>query len=62
MEQVVVNKEEEITVIPDDDVGAIANEFLTEYLKCKSTFEYFCAKYILIEIPGKDAFLKPYKK
>ena len=61
MEQVAVSHEEEIQVIPDD-VGIIANEFITEYLKCKKTFEYFCQKYILIEIPGKDVFLKPYKK
>ena len=61
MQQVAVSHEEEIQTLPDD-IGTIANEFITEYLKCKATFEYFCSKYILIEIPGKDANLKPYRK
>lgn len=29
-------------------------EYLEEYFKCKSSFEYFCSKYIKIEIPGED--------
>ena len=61
MQQIAVSQEEEIQIIPDD-IGAIANEFVTEYLKCKNKFEYFCKKYILIEIPGKDVFLQPYRK
>lgn len=44
------------------DVEAIADKYLTEYLKCKADFEYFCSRYILIEVPGRDVKLKPYKK
>jgi hypothetical protein len=35
---------------------------LTEFIKCKNSFEYFCVNYVLIEIPGGDAHLHPYKK
>ena len=40
----------------------MADKYITEYLKCKSNFEYCCRKYILIEIPGKDIYLQPYRK
>jgi len=40
----------------------MADEYITEYLKCKADFDYFCRKYIYIEIPGKDVLLQPYKK
>ena len=29
-------------------------EYLEEYFKCKTSFEYFCYKYIKIELPGGD--------
>lgn len=44
------------------DVQGLADKYVTEYLHCKSDFEYFCKTYILIEIPGKDVHLKPYRK
>lgn len=37
-------------------------EKVEEYLKCKDDFNYFCGKYILIELPGGDVHLKPYKR
>jgi len=40
----------------------LADKFITEYLRCRSSFEYFCRHYIWIEVPGKDAHLKPYRK
>jgi len=43
-------------------LGKIADEFVAEFLKCKSSFNYFCRKYVLIELPGKDQLLKPYRK
>ena len=36
--------------------------YLSEFLKCKNDFVYFCSKYIFIELPGGDVHLKPYKK
>ena len=47
-------------ISPTASVGA--NNFVSEYLKCKSDFHYFCGNYIYIEIPGKDILLTPYKK
>ena len=44
------------------ELQKLADKYVTEYLKCKSDFEYFCKNYILIEIPGKDVKLKPYRK
>jgi hypothetical protein len=35
---------------------------LQEYFKCKSSFEYFCRKYIKLELPGGDRSMKPYQK
>jgi len=43
-------------------IKGLADQYITEYLKCKADFEYFCRTYILIEIPGKDVLLVPYKK
>ena len=40
----------------------LANEYLEEYLQCKSSFDYFCTKYIYLELPGKDVLLEPYGK
>ena len=44
------------------DVQGLADEYVTEFLRCKSDFQYFCSKYILIEVPGKDVNLVPYQK
>ncbi len=35
-------------------------EIVQEYLKCKNDFEYFCRKYIYIEVPGGDILFNPY--
>ena len=40
----------------------IAKKYVAEFLQCRASFEYFARKYILIELPGKDVFLSPYKK
>jgi len=40
----------------------LADEYITEFLHCKTDFNYFCGKYILIEIPGKDVHLQAYSK
>ena len=53
---------EEVIVTKDDEIQVIADEYVSEYLKCKNAFEYFCENYILIEVPGQDTLLKPYKK
>lgn len=37
-----------------------AEFYVTEFLKCKKSFEYFCSSYIVIEQPGGDVFLVPY--
>jgi hypothetical protein len=45
-----------------DDIKSLADEYVSEYLKCKTSFDYFCRKYIFIEVPGKDINLIPYQK
>lgn len=35
---------------------------VNEYMKCKSSFKYFCPNYVEIEVPGGDILLKPYKR
>lgn len=45
-----------------ETMQGLADQYVTEYLKCKSDFDYFCRNYILIEVPGKDVHLKPYQK
>jgi len=53
---------ESVSVVKDDNIQDIADEFVTEYLRCKNDFDYFCRNYILIEIPGRDVNLVPYQK
>lgn len=48
--------------IQSNDLNSMADKYVTEYLKCKNDFEYFCPKYVFIEIPGKDVTLSPYRK
>jgi hypothetical protein len=38
------------------------NNYVLEYIKCKNSFDYFCTKYIYIELPGGDVLLNPYAK
>ena len=42
-------------------VQAEAQKYVQEWIKCKNSFDYFCANYILIEMPGGDINLTPYK-
>lgn len=42
-------------------VQSQAQKYVQEWLNCKASFDYFCEKYILIEMPGGDINLKPYK-
>lgn len=35
-------------------------QYVSEFLKCKRSFNYFCKKYIKIELPGGDVALNPY--
>ena len=48
--------------VDQKQVQGLADKYVTEYLRCKTDFDHFCKNYILIEVPGKDAKLKPYKK
>ena len=36
-------------------------KYLEEFLKCKKSFHYFCAKYILLELPGGDVKFDMYE-
>jgi hypothetical protein len=40
----------------------VAQQYIEEYLQCRASFDYFCKKYIYLELPGKDVLLKPYEK
>jgi len=37
-----------------------AEKYVSEYLKCKQSFLYFCRRYVKIELPGGDVPLIPY--
>ncbi len=37
-------------------------QYFIEWTKCKNSFDYFCPRYIKIEIPGEDVLLKPYSE
>ena len=39
-----------------------ANYYVSEYLKCKQNFEYFCRNYVYLELPGGDKKFVPYQK
>jgi len=45
-----------------EEVKQQTNQYVLEYLKCKSNFDYFCRNYVVLELPGKDVFFKPYDK
>ena len=40
----------------------LANKYVSEFFKCKNNFDYFCRKYIYLEIPGRDVLFQPYGK
>lgn len=39
-----------------------AEDYVSEYLRCKNDFEYFCKNYIYLELAGGDEILDPYEK
>lgn len=39
-----------------------AKKYVLEYLRCKKSFEYFATRYILLELPGGDEIMNPYRK
>ena len=40
----------------------LAQRYVEEFIKCKSSFDYFCRNYVFIELPGQDEKLIPYRK
>ena len=44
------------------EIQGMADKYISEFLKCKADFHYFCRHYVLIEVPGKDVLLQPYRK
>ena len=36
--------------------------YVEEYIRCKNDFDYFCRKYIYLELAGGDELFSPYKK
>lgn len=51
-----------INIKDDKKIKKVANKFVTEYLKCKSDFPYFCRTFIFLEAPSGDILFNPYKK
>jgi hypothetical protein len=45
-----------------NQLRTLAQKYVEEFLKCKASFDYFCRNYVLIELPGKDQKLIPYRK
>ena len=43
-----------------DDTLSV-EEKVTEYLKCKNDFKYYCPRYVYIELAGGDKLLNPYE-
>ena len=43
-------------------IKGMAQKYITEFLRCKNSFDYFVANYVYIELPGKDVLLEPYGK
>ncbi len=39
-----------------------ARKYFDEYIKCQNSFEYFCPRYVKLEMPGKDIAFIPYDK
>ncbi len=44
------------------EIQGMADKYISEFLKCKADFHYFCRRYVLIEVPGRDVLLQPYRK
>jgi hypothetical protein len=45
-----------------NQLRTLAQKYVEEFIKCKSSFDYFCRNYVYIELPGRDQKLIPYKK
>lgn len=43
-------------------VQSQAEQYVQEFLRCKNSFEYFCPKYIYLEVTGGDELFNPYEK
>jgi hypothetical protein len=39
-----------------------AQYYVSEFMKCKTNFNYFCMTYVYLELPGGDQLFKPYQK
>jgi len=39
-----------------------AESKVSDYIRCKSNFEYFCKNYVYLELPGGDVLMTPYQK
>ncbi len=39
-----------------------AEFYVQEFLRCKNSFDYFCPKYVYLEVTGGDMLFTPYKK
>lgn len=48
------------TMSTNDRIKKYARKYVSEFLRCKNSFDYFCSKYIWIEMPGGDILLRPY--
>ncbi len=44
------------------EIQGMADKYISEFLRCKTDFHYFCRHYVFIEVPGKDVLLQPYRK
>ena len=44
------------------EIQGMADKYISEFLRCKADFHYFCRHYVFIEVPGKDVLLQPYRK
>jgi hypothetical protein len=43
-------------------IKGMAQNYITEFLRCKNSFDYFATNYVYLELPGKDVLLSPYAK
>ncbi len=39
-----------------------ANKYVSEFIRCKNDFNYFCSNYVYVELPGGDILLNLYEK
>ena len=39
-----------------------AQWYVSEYMKCQASFDYFCRNYVYLELPGGDVLFNPYAK